>query len=256
MGLFNQYQKEGKGVSKNETTPRFLLFFRIFFRKFWQLISANMLYVLFCIPIFTIGPATAGFTKIMRNYAREEHAFIWGDFIETFKKNFLQAFLFSLLDLGIFLFLWLDLNAIRNVPNQFLSTLSLAAIFLSLTVWVFMRYYVYIMMITFRLTFRQLLKNAFIFCWAGFFRNLLLTAILVVVTLLLVQYVNIIYLFFILVTIYFSFCGLLINFIINPLIKKYMIDGFDPKTGERLEDEKYEGFEEPDSRDELDPDED
>ena len=38
---------------------------------------------------------------------------------------------------------------------------------------------------------------------------------------------------------------------INPMIKKYMIDGYDPKTGERLE-EKYEGFEEEYEPDELD----
>ena len=33
----------------------------------------------------------------------------------------------------------------------------------------------------------------------------------------------------------FSTCGLITNFITYPLIKKYMIDGFDPNTGERLE---------------------
>lgn len=254
MGLFNNYQKEGKGVRKDEKTPRFILFFQIFFRKFWNLVTLNFLYLLFCIPIVTIGPATAGFTKILRNYAREEHAFIWGDFIETFKKNFKQAFLFSLLDFFVLSFLILDLLSIYNVTNKVLMVLSMAAIFLSLTIWIFMRYYVYNMMITFRLTFKQLLKNAFIFCWAGFIRNLAITAILVVVTYLAIQYLNIIFLLFLLVTIYLSFCGFLINFMVNPLIKKYMIDGYDPETGEKLEEEKYEGFEEEYEKDELDPD--
>ncbi len=243
MGLFNNYMKEGKGVGKEEKTPRFLLFFQIFFRKFWNLVMLNMLYVLFCIPIVTIGPATAGMTKILRNYAREEHAFVWGDFIETFKKNFKQSFLFSLLDLFVLTFLTLDLLSIQNVTNQVLSTVSMAAILFSLTIWIFMRYYIYTMMITFRLTFRQLLKNAFIFCWAGFFRNLFLTAIIALITLLAVWYLGIIYLGFFLLIIYFSLCGFLINFMTYPLIKKHMIDGFDPQTGERLEEEKYEGFE-------------
>ncbi len=243
MGLFNNYTKEGKGVSKEESTPRFIRFFQIFFRKFWNLISLNMLYVLFCVPVVTIGPATAGFTKILRNFAREEHAFLWGDFIETFKKNFKQGFLFSLLDLFVYSFLILDLMAVRAVPNQILMTLSLAAIFLSLTVWTFMHYYIYPMMITFRLTLRQLLKNAFIFCWAGFLRNLLLTVALVLVTLLAIHNLSVIFLFFLLITLYFSFCGFLINFTVYPLIKKHMIDGFDPETGARIEEEKYEGFE-------------
>ena len=243
MGLFNNYTKEGKGVSKEESTPRFIRFFQIFFRKFWNLISLNMLYVLFCVPVVTIGPATAGFTKILRNFAREEHAFLWGDFIETFKKNFKQGFLFSLLDLFVYSFLILDLMAVRAVPNQILMTLSLAAIFLSLTVWTFMHYYIYPMMITFRLTLRQLLKNAFIFCWAGFLRNLLLTVALVLVSLLAIHNLSVIVLFFLLITLYFSFCGFLINFTVYPLIKKHMIDGFDPETGARIEEEKYEGFE-------------
>lgn len=251
MGLFNNYQREGKGVSKDQNTPRLVLFFQIFFRKFWKLISANMLYVLFCIPVVTIGPATAGFTKILRNYAREEHAFLWGDFIETFKKNFKQAFLFSLLDLFVYAFLLFDFFALQSVANRVMATISMAAILLTVTVWTFMHYYIYSMMITFNLTLRQLLKNAFIFCWAGFIRNLLLTVILALVTILAIQNLDIRFLLFLAVTLYFSFCGLLINFMVNPLIKKHMIDGYDPQTGERLQEEKYEGFEDYE-KDELD----
>ncbi len=242
MGFFNQYQKEGKGVSKDEKTPRPILFFQIYFRKFWNLILVNLLYVLFCLPIVTIGPATAGMTKILRNYAREEHAFPWGDFIETFKKNFKQAFLFSCIEFLAFAFLILDLLMVFNLTNQIMMTLSLAAILLSLTVCLFMHYYVYNMMITFKLTLKQLLKNAFIFCWAGFLRNFLLTVFIAGSTFLLMKFLNPIGMLFVLAFLYFSFNGLLINFTVNPLIKKYMIDGFDPKTGARIVPEKYEGF--------------
>ncbi len=243
MGFFNNYQKEGRGVRKNERTPRFVLFFQIYFRKFWQLILLNMLYVLFCIPIVTIGPATAGMTKVLRNYAREEHAFLWGDFIETFKTNFKQSFLYSLLSFGVFGFLAFDLLAVFNLPNQFMKTLSLAAIAFSLTVFVFMNYYVYNMMITFNLTMKQLLKNAFIFCWAGFFRNLFMTAVIAGIGYLAIS-LNIMGFLFVMFFLYFCLCGLFVNFMINPLIKKHMIDGFDPESGRRIEPEKYEGFEE------------
>ena len=242
MGLFNSYQKEGKGVSKDQKTPRLILFFQIYFRKFWKLILVNLLYVLFCLPIVTIGPATAGMTKILRNFAREEHAFLWGDFIETFKKNFKQAFLVSLLEFFVFGFLILDLLSVFYLPNQLMKILSLAAIAFSLTVCVFMHYYIYNMMVTFNLNTRQLLKNAFIFCWAGFFRNLFLTIVIAGVAYL-AACLNVMGFLFVMLFLYFSFCGLLINFMVNPLIKKLMIDGYDPETGERIEDEKYEGFE-------------
>ena len=106
-----------------------------------------------------------------------------------------------------------------------------------------MRFYIYNMMVTFRLTFKQLLKNAFIFCWAGFFKNLF-TAIILVAVFVFVSMLNIPYQLLIYGTLFFSFGGFLTNFMIQPLIKKYMIDGFDPETGERLEEETYEGFSE------------
>ncbi len=245
MGLFNNYQKEGRGVSKDQKTPRFLLFFQILFRKFWNLIVVNMLYLVFCIPIVTIGPATAAHTKIMRNYAREEHAFIWGDFFETFRKNFKQAFIYSVVDFFVTAFLLFDSYVLLQQTKQMnfvMIALSMAAIFLTFTVWTFMRYYIYNMMITFRLTFKQLIKNAFIFCWAGFFRNLFITLILAALTLLLIFNVDLIVLLALCILIYPTFCNYFINFMVNPMIKKHMIDGYDPATGERIEPEKYEGF--------------
>ena len=241
MGLFNDYMREGKGVQKDQYTPRFILFFQIYFRKFWNLILINLLYIVSCIPIVTIGPATAGVTKLLRNYAREEHAFIWGDFIETAKKNFKQAFLYATLDLVVTVFLIFDFLAIGNIANRIMSILCMAAIFLALTVWSFMRFYIYNMMVTFRLTFKQLIKNAFIFCWVGFFRNLF-TAVIILAIFIVVSMLNFPYQLLIYGTLFFSFGGFLINFMVQPLIKKHMIDGFDPETGERLEEEKYEGF--------------
>ncbi len=243
MGLFNDYMREGKGVQKDQYTPRFILFFQIFGRKFWNLILINLLFVVSCIPIVTIGPATAGVTKLLRNYAREEHAFIWGDFIETAKKNFKQAFLYATLDFIVTVFLIFDFLAIGNVSSRVMSILCMTAIFLAFTVWSFMRFYVYNMMVTFRLTFKQLMKNAFIFCWVGFFRNLF-TAIILLAVFILVSLLNIPYQLLVYGLIFFSFSGFLINFMVQPLIKKHMIDGFDPETGERLEEEKYEGFNE------------
>ena len=119
----------------------------------------------------------------------------------------------------------------------------MAAIFLAFTVWSFMRFYVYNMMVTFRLTFKQLMKNAFIFCWVGFFRNLF-TAIILLAVFITVSLLNIPYQLLVYGFLFFSFSGFLINFMVQPLIKKHMIDGFDPETGERLEEEKYEGFNE------------
>lgn len=238
MGIFNSYQKEGKGVDKVDRRPRIIIFFDIYFRKFWNLILANLLYILFCLPIVTIGPATAGLTKILRNYAREEHAFLWGDFWETFKKNFWRALLVGVLDLLVGLIIYYDAWYFSNFTAPGIPTIiALAVVMLSATIYIFMRYYIYVLLITFRLTLKQLFKNSFKFAWIGLFRNILTTIIVGVITFFVLSYITSPIVLIFVFLLYFTTCGLIINFIVYPLIKKYMIDNVDPLTGQRLEPE-------------------
>ncbi|MDD2637225.1 MAG: DUF624 domain-containing protein [Bacteroidales bacterium] len=120
FGLFD-YTKPGPGVSKDEPRRKgIFLFFELFFRKFWNLVKMNLLFLVFnipaiilsmfalgfifqrtfvpddplvellvrfslssflvCIPVITVGPAQAGFTYIIRNFVREEPTFLWWDF--------------------------------------------------------------------------------------------------------------------------------------------------------------------------------
>ena len=238
MSFFNNYEKEGKGISKDaDSRLRIIVFFDILFRKFWNLILINLIYILFCLPIVTIGPATAGVTKLLRNYAREEHAFLWSDFIETFKQNFKKSVAVFFIDLVACILLLFDLYMYTalNAPS-ILRITALAALMLTGTILLFMNYYIFTMMVTFDLNFKQLIKNAFLFAWIGFWRNILITILIAaIVYFIVIAYFPTIGIFFV-VFLLFSLCGLIINFITYPLIKKYMIDGYDPKTGEKLTD--------------------
>ena len=69
MGLFGGYENAGPGIPKSELEKKGIFkFFEIYGRKFWKLIELNLIYLLFCIPIITFGPATAALLKIARNY--------------------------------------------------------------------------------------------------------------------------------------------------------------------------------------------
>ncbi len=234
MGLFSQYTKEGHGISKEQANaPAFIQFFRIYGTRFWSLILVNLLYMAFCLPIITIGPATAGLTKILRNWSRREHAFIWGDFWETFKNNFKQAFIVGLINIFVwalliydFWFFWAN-----GAHVIYVCLIGLTAI-----VWLFMNYYIYTMMITFRLTILQLFKNAFIFAWAGIIRNIGITLIIGGITYVFTWFMltpSIVWIVYF--CCYFATCGYIITFITYPLIKRFMIDNVDPNTGERIE---------------------
>ena len=71
MGIFSfnqgSYSKAGKGVEKDaKTLVRPLLFFTEYFGKYGKILLANVLYLVLCIPVITIGPATAGYTYVLK----------------------------------------------------------------------------------------------------------------------------------------------------------------------------------------------
>ena len=93
------YQSAGKGISKTAPQKKpFFRFFEIFGRKFWKLIELNMIFILFCIPIVTFGPAMAALTHVMRKFVLEQPCFVFDEFFTAFKKNFKQSFAVGLID--------------------------------------------------------------------------------------------------------------------------------------------------------------
>ena len=99
MGLFNNYNKEGKGIGKDEGEAPFLIrYIKIFTGRFWQLVLINLLYLFACLPIITIGPATAGFNYVIRNYSQRKPVEILNDFMQKCKENFKQGLIVSIID--------------------------------------------------------------------------------------------------------------------------------------------------------------
>ena len=146
MGLFNRYMKEGPGVAKDAPQKHaFVVFFEIFFRKFWKLINLNLIYFLFCLPIVTIGPATAGFTYVLRNFSREQHSFVWMDFIDAFRANWKQSLVVSIVDAIVIYLSVINFGfyqSMSNGENSILGYIMLGAFLIILILYLFMHYYI------------------------------------------------------------------------------------------------------------------
>ena len=113
--------------------------------------------VFVCLPLFTVGPAQAGMTYILRNYSREEHAFLWSDFIEHAKKNFKQSMIVGTINLLVTVFVLLDLFILLPMQmNSMLKTVVNTVIIVAFIIFMMMSMYIYPMMVTFKLTIRQL----------------------------------------------------------------------------------------------------
>mgnify|MGYP000075215305 CR=1 FL=1 len=174
FGLFN-YGKPGPGVDKNgPKKKRFFLFFELYFRKFWKLVQLNLLFLVCCIPIVTIGPAIAGMTYVLRNFALEKPTFLVSDFFDAFKSNWKQGFglsvIFGLVTViaGVSFF-WYFANSARS----WVMLIPLGLCILLCLILLFMQFYVYLMAVTVELKLKYIIKNSFIFAFLGAKTNLI-----------------------------------------------------------------------------------
>lgn len=251
FGLFN-YEKEGPGVEKNAPKKRaFIVFFEIYGRKFWNLFYANLLFLLTGLPIVTRGLADVGLTKITRNFAREKHAFVKEDFFETVKRNWKQALSVGIINLvvtallifnagyyflGMFPEVWelvgYDISGMTVMTPHILDYVVMGVTAFGLLVFTWMKYYIPMMVVTFKYTNKDLYMNAFKFAIVGLKQNVLISAVLIVL------YAIVAVLFFsfpwqvgvlilIIASLFLpSFRSLLIQYTIFPLVKKLIIDPY------------------------------
>lgn len=127
------------------------------------LLSALFTCLLVLWPLIALtGPATAGVTYVMRNWARGEHSFPFSDAVEHARKNWKQALAVSTitgaLPLLALLLLTFYEGMIRQVNALFVVPLGLGL--MAMILWALMLEVVYTLMVTYRLRFAQLLKNA------------------------------------------------------------------------------------------------
>ncbi len=192
------------------------------------------------ISVFITGPSTAGFTYVIRNFQRQEHAWVFNDYIEHFKKNYKQGVAMSALDIVGFFMLYVALVFYLYTPPEALAGISpfLAAfIVLVIITFIFMHYYIYTMMVTFDLKLKEILKNALIFAYAKLPLNIFITLILGALILLGIWFTGIGILAYILIGL--SLYGYIITYTVYPSIDKAMIK---PVEGEN-KDEFVSDFE-------------
>lgn len=124
---------------------------------------------------FTFGLVNVGTTYLMRNMIKGDPVFVWSDFFYAVKRNFKQGFFYGMLDLLLLMLIPFNVMVLSQGSGFFngvLFWLNLVIGFLYLL----MRCFIYLQMITFDLSVRKLLKNSLIFAFIGFKR--LLPAIL------------------------------------------------------------------------------
>ena len=141
-----------------------------------NLVPSTLTYVFYgisALSLFTFGCVNVGTAYILRNIAKGDPVFTWSDFWYAVKRNYKQALPFGIIDLAINAILIFNIYTMMlGAGNFFTNTMFWANIVLFL-LYFFMRYYIYVQMVTFKLSIFKILKNSLIFALLGIKRNLL-----------------------------------------------------------------------------------
>lgn len=267
MGFFPDYDKAGSGIAKNAPKKKgAALFFDILGRKFWKLLALNFIYMLFFTPVLLIilaasllrnndkaflvvaialqitfavliGPATAGMTKVIKAFVLEKHTFIWRDFKAGFKDNFKYASIVGFIDCLVLLSANASLQVYPAMAIQTGSKGYYVPMVISLSLFLIilvMNYYIFPMMISTTLSFKNLLKNSFALAFVALKQNFLIF----IINLLLLGVMGVLLFFvfrvFMLLLPFFpaAFICFVTCFISYPVIQKYVINPYYTSIGE------------------------
>lgn len=135
----------------------------------------NLLYVgLIALFAITFGWFNVGFTYLMREMINGRPVFIFSDLKHAIKKNAKQGFFMGILDFLILFVLYTNLSNLSNgVMAGFMGDVSYVANLAIAIVYLIMRFYLYMMLVTFDMKIVKIIKNALIFVMLGIKRNLL-----------------------------------------------------------------------------------
>lgn len=124
-----------------------------------SVLNVSFLWLIPCIAL--TGPAQAGMAYVTRNWARDEHAFVWADFKDAVRDNWKQALGVSVITGFVpfaMLLCWqfygsMAVNSVLYViPQVFAITLGL--------LWMLALTYMYPMLVTYDMKLGQIIKNS------------------------------------------------------------------------------------------------
>ena len=124
-----------------------------------QVLNLALLLLIPCIAI--TGPWTAGVCYVTRNWARDEHAFLWEDMKDAMKENWKMALGLSTITGAMPFLVWTSWRVYGELAasNGLLLIPQTVVVILG-AVWMLTITYAYPMLVTYNVSFVSLLKNS------------------------------------------------------------------------------------------------
>ena len=151
--------------------------FFTFMSRVADLIILNLLCILCCIPIVTIGPSIAAMFYVTLKMVRNEESYIVRSFFKSFKQNLKQGIIINLIMLVAGILLAVDMNICRNT-NGSIGKALIVVFMMIFVIYVMIFMYIYPVLAKFYNTIRNIFINAFLMS----IRHLPYTVLMILVT--------------------------------------------------------------------------
>jgi len=89
--IFRNNKKIGKRLDQPVPQEGLLRYFFLLKTHFWKLMTLNLLFIAFSIPLVTLPAALCGMNRVLVKLIRDGNCFLWQEFIAEFKGSFKKS---------------------------------------------------------------------------------------------------------------------------------------------------------------------
>lgn len=207
-------------------------FLEIWLENIWSMIPINVLYSFLRILVIPGGLAQVGMACVTSDQIRQRPSFGITDFFETVKKCWKKALPAGVIIVLIWIFLifvgWFYYTSSGILATMGLGCCLVAMLYISLA-----DHYLWIQIMIFKLPLKKIFKNACLFVFVNLKQNLLLGAVqilaiaaAVAIFILLPHSITLALLFLVSTCFFPGFYNLLVQQIVFPCVREYLIDPY------------------------------
>ncbi len=155
-----------------------------FLSRLADLFWLNLLYILCCLPVITIGAATTALYYVTLKMAKDEEGYITRSYFKSFKENFIQATLIWVIFFAVIVVMFMDFriagggSMAQILNSSTVSDVVIVAVGVMAIVMLMTLMYLFPLLAQFDNTVINTIKNAFLIS----IRHLPYTFLLIVIT--------------------------------------------------------------------------
>lgn len=131
-----------------------------FLNKVADLVLLNILWLICCVPIVTIGASTTAFSYVLLKMVRDEESYLFSTFFRVFKENFKQSTVVWVIFILIGAVLYLDFYVV-GIMTGGVKSILLTLFFMILFLVAATMFYVFPVMAFFENSTKKVFKNSF-----------------------------------------------------------------------------------------------